>query len=411
MKACTVSIGNELLNGQTTDTNTSWLAGRLFDAGIITVGGWIVPDEIDRIAGALKAAAEQADIIFVTGGLGPTDDDLTRQAVADYLEVELEFHPNILDDLKAFFEKRGKVMAEKNRCQAYVPAGCEILENLYGTAPGFWCQKEDRFLAVMPGVPAEMKRIFDKEVLPRIQKIHSGFIVVSGKVRCFGPGESTIAQKLGNLMDRSRNPLINCTCGAGEILLHIVAQAQNRKTAAEMIDRDKKMLSTLLGEWVYGYDEDSLPAVIGSLLRQKGHTIALAESCTGGLVSKMLTDVPGSSDYVMAGWVTYSNEAKISQLNVPAQLIENHGAVSEPVACAMALGAAKKAETDIAVGITGMAGPGGGTEEKPVGLTWVGLSVPGHDQANEFLWDGDRRSNKVKSAEAALQLLVDYLKG
>ena len=373
MKACIVSIGNELLNGQTTDTNASWLAGRLFEMGIPTVGVWTVPDENIRIVEALKVAAEQADIVLVTGGLGPTDDDLTRQAVADYLGAELEFHSDILDNLKMFFEKRGKVMAEKNRSQAYIPAGCEILDNPYGTAPGFWCQNKSGVLAVMPGVPGEMKRMFNEEIVPRIQKIHSDFVIASGKVRCFGPGESSIAQKLGDLMNRSRNPLINCTCGSGEILLHIVAQAQNRKAAAEMVENDKKMLSALLGQWVYGYDDQSLPAIVGDLLRQNGRTIALAESCTGGGLAKMLTDIPGSSDYVVAGWVTYSNEAKVNQLDVPAQLIEDFGAVSEPVARAMALGAAKKAKTDIAVGITGIAGPGGGCDQKPIGLVYISV--------------------------------------
>jgi nicotinamide-nucleotide amidase len=383
MKAGIVSIGNELLNGQTTDTNASWLAGRLFEMGIPTVGGWLVPDEIPPIIEALKTAGDQANIVLATGGLGPTDDDVTRRAVADYLGVELELHPDILDEMKAFFEKRGAVMAEKNRSQAYIPAGCEILPNLYGTAPGFWCQKKSTVMAVMPGVPAEMKRMFEEQVRPRIRTIQSGPVIASGKVRCFGSGESTIAQKLGNLMDRRRNPLINCTCGEGEIVLHIVAQAQDRKTALEMVERDKKLLSALLGEGVYGYDDEPLAAVVGNLLRQKGQTIALAESCTGGLVSKMLTDVPGSGDYVVGGWVTYSNEAKIRFLDIPEPLICDFGAVSEPVARAMAAGAAKKSGADVAVGITGIAGPGGGSDEKPVGLVYIGVCRGGKSFVEE----------------------------
>lgn len=406
MKACIVSIGNELLNGQTTDTNSSWLAGRLLELGIATVGGWTVPDEISSIVKALEAAAGQADIVLVTGGLGPTDDDLTRQAVAAYLGVELEFHPDILDELKAFFEKRGVMMAEKNHSQAYIPAGCEILPNPYGTAPGFWCQKNNRTFAVTPGVPAEMKRMFDEQITPRVRKMGADSVVVAGKIRCFGPGESTIAQKLGNLMDRCRNPLINCTCGAGEILLHIIAQAQDRKTAEKMVAEDKNMLSALLGNWVYGYDDESLPVSVGRLLRQKGHTIALAESCTGGLLSKLLTDIPGSSDYVTAGWVTYSNQAKISQLDVPKQMLEDNGAVSEPVARAMALGAAKKAGTEIAVGITGIAGPGGGTEEKPVGLVFIAVSVGGKCFVEECRFPTTNRDFiRQRAALTALNLI------
>lgn len=406
MKACVVSIGNELLNGQTTDTNTSWLAGRLFELGIATVGGWTVPDEILPIVKALEAAAAQADIVLITGGLGPTDDDLTRQAVADYLGVELEFHTDILETLKTFFEKRGVLMAEKNKSQAYIPAGCEILTNPYGTAPGFWCRKNSTVFAVMPGVPAKMMRMFDEQIVPRIRKMDTDSVIVAGKVRCFGAGESTIAQKLGNLMDRSRNPLINCTCGSGEILLHLIAQTPDRSTAEKMISDDKKMLSALLGKWVYGYDNESFPAIVGDLLRQKGLTISLAESCTGGLLSKLLTDIPGSSDYVRAGWVTYSNEAKISQLDVPEQLIEEYGAVSEPVARAMALGAAKKTGATVTVGITGIAGPGGGTDEKPVGLVYIAVSVEGECFVEECRFPATNRDFiRHRAALTALNLV------
>lgn len=410
MKACIISIGNELLNGRTTDSNASWLAGKLFEAGIPTVAAHTVPDEIESIVAALKAADAQADIILVTGGLGPTDDDVTRRAAADFLGVELEFHLDILDRLKVFFEKHGRIMAEKNRSQAHIPAGCEVLENLYGTAPGFWCLMKSGLLAVMPGVPAEMERMFEKHVLPRIRKMHTDSIIVSGKVRCFGPGESTVAQALGNLMDRRRNPLINCTCGSGEIILHIVAQAKDRQTAAAMVERDKKMLTDLLGNWVYGYDDESLPAVVGSLLRQKSQTIAMAESCTGGLAAKMLTDIPGSSDYFLAGWVTYSNQAKIRLLDVPPQLIDQNGAVSEPVAEAMALGAAKKAAADIAVSITGIAGPGGGTKEKPVGLVYIGLWAGEKSFVRQCRFPSANRDFiRRRAALTALNLVREFL--
>lgn len=406
MKACIVSIGNELLNGQTTDTNTAWISGRLFETGIATVGGWTEPDEITSIVKALDAAAERADIVLVTGGLGPTDDDLTREAMAAYLGVQLEFHQDIMDWLKALFESRGWPMAEKNRSQAFIPAGCEILVNDCGTAPGFWCQKKQCLFAVMPGVPTEMKRMFDEQVLPRIRKMHTDSVLVSGRVRCFGGGEAAIAQKLGNLMNRSRNPLINCTCGAGEILLHIVAQAKDRKTAEKMVADDKKLLSGVLGEWVYGYDTQSLPAIVGSLLRQKRYTIAMAESCTGGLVSKLLTDIPGSSDYIKVSWLTYANEAKISQLGVPAQLIEQHGAVSEPVARAMAVGAAAKSGAQVAVGVTGIAGPAGGTNEKPVGLVYIAVYVGGECKVTECRFPNTNRDFiRLRAALTALNLV------
>ena len=405
-KAAIISIGNELLNGQTTDTNSSWLSGRLFEMGIPTVGGWTVPDETGRIVEALKAVGEKADIVLVTGGLGPTDDDITRQAVADYLGVKLQFHPAILEQLEDFFKKRGRAMVETNRCQADIPSGCEVLDNPIGTAPGFCVNKDNVFIAVMPGVPAEMKRMFDEQVTPHIQKNHTGSVVAMEKLRCFGPGESTVAQKLGNLMDRSRNPLINCTCGSGQILLHIVAQAKDHNTAAAMIEKDKKMLSPLLGDWVYGYNDDTLAAVVGNLLRKSKKTIATAESCTGGLVAKLLTDVPGSSDYMSAGWVTYNNDVKISQLGVSQQLIIENGAVSEPVARAMAVGAAQKSGADVAIGITGIAGPGGGTDEKPAGLVYIGVCMGKQCFVEECRFPATNRDFvRYRSALTALNLV------
>jgi len=411
MKACIVSVGNELLNGQTTDTNTAWLAGKLFQAGIPTVAGYLVPDETEAIVKVLTVAGKQADMVFVTGGLGPTDDDVTRQAVAAYLEVKLEFHPEILERLKAFFERRGKVMAEKNSSQAQIPVGGEILENPYGTAPGFWCRKEDCVFAVMPGVPVEMKRMFEERILPRVQADRSSDVIIaSGKVRCFGPGESTVAQALGNLMDRGRNPLINCTCGSGEIILHIVARAGDRQTAVQMVEQDKKMLAERLGEWVYGYDDEPLAAVVGRLLRHSRRTIAIAESCTGGLVSKALTDIPGSSDYMRAGWITYHNDAKIRLLDVPAAMINEQGAVSEAVARAMAIGAAQKGGADLAVSVTGIAGPGGGTEEKPVGLVYISIFIGGKTYVEECRFPGSNRDFvRCRAALTALNLIRQRL--
>ena len=406
MKACVVSIGNELLTGQTVDTNAAWLCERLFAMGIETVGCWMVGDCQQRIIEALDEACRQGDWVLVTGGLGPTDDDLTRPAAAAFLGVELVFQPHILEQLKAFFESRGSVMAAANRSQAYIPAGCEILDNPCGTAPGFAGTKGESLIAVMPGVPSEMKTMFSEQVVPRIQAIHTGSVIASGKVRCFGVGESTLADRLGDLMARGRNPLINCTCGAGEILLHVIARADDKEAARKMVAADQAMLKDVLGDWVYGFDEDGLAELVGRLLKSSGKTIALAESCTGGWVGQMLTDVPGASDYFTAGWITYSNEAKIEQLGVPRELIERHGAVSEPVAEAMARQAAQKAGADIAIGITGIAGPGGGTDEKPVGLVYIGLFSDGDCTVHMFRFPPTNRGFiRKRTALAALNLV------
>ncbi|MHC4552638.1 MAG: competence/damage-inducible protein A [Planctomycetota bacterium] len=400
-----VSIGNELLTGQTVDTNAAWLCEQLFAMGIETVGCWMVPDVQKRIVEALEQTCRAGQLVLVTGGLGPTEDDLTRQAVAAFLGVELEIHKDLLEWLKEFFESRGSVMAEANRSQAYIPAGCEVLDNPCGTAPGFVGKKGDTLIATMPGVPSEMKTMFAEQVLPRVQAIRTGSVIASGKVRCFGVGESRLADKLGDLMDRGRNPLINCTCGSGEILLHVIARADDTETAKQMVKGEQVMLADFLGDWVYGFDDDSLAGIVGGLLRSRGKTIALAESCTGGWVGQMLTDIPGASEYFSAGWITYSNDAKIEQLGVPRELIEQHGAVSEPVAQAMAQQAAAKSGADIAIGITGIAGPGGGTGEKPVGLVYISLCFKGDFQVHEFRFPATNRwFIRKRTAFAALNL-------
>lgn len=406
MNACILSIGNELLNGHTTDTNSSWLCGKLLEKGIAVRGVWLVPDEHNRIIQSLGQAAEWGDLIFVTGGLGPTDDDITRQAVADYLDVPLEFREELLDQIRFLFSSRGWPMAEKNRVQAFVPRGADVLPNPVGTAPGFWCQKSHLSIAVLPGVPSEMKRMFEEAVLPRLAAFKPKHIVVNAKVRCFGAGESTIAQRLGDLMRRDRNPLINCTCGSGDIVLHISATAKTPDQAQEMIETDRSFLNQLLGDLVYGYDDDSLAAAAGRALRKAGKKIAAAESCTGGLLLEMLTEAAGASDYVLGGWVTYSNESKVTQLGVPEELIVANGAVNEAVAREMAIGAARKSGADVSIGITGIAGPGGGTDVKPVGLVYISVYVDGICDVYEYRFPPvSRNTVRLRAALTALNLV------
>ncbi|HOK96331.1 MAG TPA: competence/damage-inducible protein A, partial [Anaerohalosphaeraceae bacterium] len=401
-----ISIGNELLNGHTTDTNASWLAGELLAMGLPTAGVWTVPDEISRIIHAFDEASREAEILLITGGLGPTDDDLTRQAAASWLGTDLVFQPEWLDKIADFFKKRGRTMPARNQSQAYIPAGCRRLDNPAGTACGFWGLRNGVFFAAMPGVPEEMKRMFNEQVKDQIDTAAQGAFTAAGKLHCFGAGESDIAQRLGDLMNRRRNPLINCTCGAGEVVLHIIASADSKMQAMKMVQDDKQRLKALLGNIVFGEDDSSLPAAVGQLLREKHKTIAAAESCTGGLLSKMLTDIPGSSAYMLAGWVTYSNEAKVRQLGVPEQFIRDFGAVSRQVASAMAEGAAKRSGADIAVSITGIAGPDGGSEEKPVGLVFIGVWTDGICDVQRCRFgDADRQSIRQRAAMTALNLV------
>lgn len=405
-KASIVSIGNELLNGQTVDTNANWLSRELLTLGIPTEGIWVVGDTIERIVSCFQQASELADIVLITGGLGPTDDDLTRQALAEFLGVRLEFKPEIFAELEAFFQSRGTVMAPINRVQAYIPAGAEVIPNPRGTAPGIYAKKGQKEFFSVPGVPFEMKGMYEFFIHPRLKQSHHGPVTLTRKMRCIGAGESTIAQMLGDNMKRGRNPLVNCTVSGGDITLHIVAQAEDFGTAEQMILEKKKQIKSILGSLVYSIDDKSLPEVVAEGLLKTRKTLVTAESCTGGLVSKMLTDIPGSSRYYLGGWITYSNEAKIRDLGVDKGLIEQYGVVSEPVAGALAAGAIRKSGADASIAITGIAGPDGGTDQKPVGLVYVAVQVGSDLQVRQFQFPPlSRDTIRQRAAMSAINIL------
>lgn len=404
-KASIVSIGNEVLSGQTVGTNAAYLGRKLVSVGIPVVSGYTVGDEIDLIVRSLKLAGNDADVVLVTGGLGPTDDDLTRQAMAKFLGVELEFRSELFAVMENFFGRRGLVMPAKNKIQAYMPAGSEALANNLGTAPGIMVRAEEKLFVAMPGVPSEMKAMFEDSVLGQLEKLAERQTVVVRKLKCFGTGESNMAESLGDLMMRGRNPLINCTAHYGVITLHIIATADVKEQAELMVEKDEKMLTEMFGDLIYGRDDQSLAEVVGDKLAAGNKTIAVAESCTGGGLAKMLTDISGSSRYFTYGWVTYSNEAKISQLGVGAELIEEHGAVSAEVAAAMACGAASKAGADFGIGITGIAGPGGESEQKPVGLVYISVVSKEDCETKRFVFSHDREFVRFRAAQTALNML------
>lgn len=404
IKASIVSVGNEVLSGQTVDTNAAHLSSELLSIGVPVVSSYVVRDEIDAIVRGLDLASTDADVVLTTGGLGPTDDDLTRQALAKFLDVELELRDELSERIHKFFVSRGRQMAEKSKIQAYIPAGAKALANI-GTAPGIMAESNGKLFVALPGVPMEMKQMFEASVLPELKHLAGGQAIVVKKLKCFGAGESTIAEMLGTMMQRGRNPLINCTASSGIITLHIIATAEDKEEAEQMVLKDEKSLQNKLGELVYGVGDQSLAEVVGEKLARQGKTIAVAESCTGGLLAKLLTDVPGSSKYFACGWITYSNQAKSSQLGVPADLIQQHGAVSEQVARAMAMGARNKAGTDYAIGITGIAGPSGRTEQKPVGLVYIGVDSENGCYAEQFLLSGNRRFIRLRAAQTVLNLL------
>jgi nicotinamide-nucleotide amidase len=408
LNAAIISIGNELLSGLTVDTNAAFLSERLMSIGVPTVCGYTVGDDVELIVEAIGNAANHADVVLITGGLGPTDDDLTRVAVADFLGVELELNDRLLREMARFFKSRNYHMAEKNRIQACLPKGTDSLPNEVGTAPGIIAKYQGKTIACMPGVPHEMKKMFDDSVLPIFDGAEK--VVISKKLRCFGAGESTVAQMLGDLMNRQRNPLINCTVDGSVITLHIVATAPTRKQAKAMIAEDETGLREILGPIIFGTDDETLSTAVGKILTKTGKTIALAESCTGGLIAKMLTDTPGCSDYFTYGWVTYSNDAKVAQLGVDADLITQHGAVSEPVAAAMAAGARKNAHSNIAIATTGIAGPTGASEHKPLGLVYIAIDIDGDTIVKRCIFPHSRQMVRLRAGLTALDMLRNQLR-
>ncbi len=404
-KASIVSIGNELLTGQTLSTNAAYLGEKLLSIGLPVVSSYTVSDDIDSIVRSFNLAASDADVVLATGGLGPTDDDLTRQAFAKFLGTDLQLKDELLQKIKDFFITRNRQMSEKNKVQAYIPAGAKAIANNLGTAPGIIAGANGKLLIALPGVPSEMEQMFEESVLPDLKKLATGQAVVIRKLKCFGTGESNIAELLGPIMQRGRNPLVNCTAHCGVITLIIIATAEGKEQAHKMAEQDEKLLRLKLGELIYGTDDQTLAEVVGEKLSQQRKTLAVAESCTGGTLAKMLTDIPGASRYFTYGWVTYSNNAKTSELGIPGDLVEKYGAVSEQVALALAQYARRKAATDFAIAITGIAGPTGATEQKQVGLVYISMDSVSGTEIKRFIFSHNRDFIRLQAAQTALNML------
>jgi nicotinamide-nucleotide amidase len=404
-KASIVSVGNELLSGRTVDTNAAYIARQLRTVGVPVVSLYGVADDTVAIRRALDRAAAEADVVIATGGLGPTDDDLTRQALAEFLGVQLTLREDLLAGLQRFFDRRGMEMPRRNTTQAWIPQGATALRNELGTAPGIRAGKDGKLLFALPGVPGEMQHMFDAFVLPELRKLGGGQALAVRRLRCFGAGESKIAELIGDAMARGRNPLVNCTVHAGVITLEIVAMATDREEAQRMAAVQEQSLREALGDLVYGVEDQTLAEVVGEHLARMGQTLAVAESCTGGLLAQLITDIPGSSRYFRCGWVTYSNEAKSRELDVPPELVDKYGAVSEQVARAMAQGARRKAGTDYAISITGIAGPGGGSEHKPVGLVYIAVDSRQGTETSRHIFSFTRSAIRLRAAQTALNLV------
>lgn len=376
MNAILISIGNELTLGQTVDTNSAWLSQQLAAFGIHVRMHATVADEIEPIRRRLDQSAREADLVLVSGGLGPTEDDLTRHALAEALGVSLEFHSPSLEAIKAFFERRKRSMPDANRIQAMFPAGTTPIENTCGTAPGIRARLHNADVFMMPGVPREMKVMFEQDVLPYLRSRSCGATLLAATLNTYGAGESDIGERIRDLMPRDRNPTVGTTAQQTIIGVRIHAFGTSREQAQQLLDADIAEVRRRLGPLIYGENEETLAHAVARMLVAARKTVATAESCTGGLVAKNLTDIPGSSAYYLNGFVTYANAAKEKFLEVPQALLVQHGAVSGPVAEAMAINARRISGSDYALSVTGIAGPDGGTPQKPVGLVFFGLAHP-----------------------------------
>jgi len=409
MKANILSVGGELVAGQTVDTNSAYLARRLGERGIEAAEHCTVGDDLAEIIAAISRLARDADVLIITGGLGPTEDDLTRRALADATGSQLLLNERRLAVLEEFFRSRGRQMAENNRRQAMIPAGAEPLENPVGTACGIAARLGRCRIFAVPGVPREMRQMFADQVAPRLP--HCPRVILHRWIHTFGLGESDVGAKIADLMALRSGSKVGTVVEAGVVSVRITVNAADRTEVERRAGRLTDEIKRRLGSLVFGQDGETMASAVGSLLRDRRATLAAAESCTGGMLGEMITGVPGSSDYFLGGIVAYADQAKLALLAVPGRLLATRGAVSEQVAAAMATGCRRRFESDYALSVTGIAGPGGGSEEKPVGLVFTGLARPDGIEVQRHLLTGDRQVVRTRAALSALNSLRLRLMG
>ncbi|NLC44389.1 MAG: competence/damage-inducible protein A [Clostridiales bacterium] len=401
MNAEIIGIGTELLLGQIANTDAQFLSQQLSALGIDIYWHTVVGDNHNRIIEALKTASGRSNIIITTGGLGPTMDDLSKETLAEFLGIKLKIHEPSLKRIQDYFSSIGREMTESNEKQALFPEEAIILKNDNGTAPGAIIEKNSKIYIVLPGPPSELQPMFINEVKPYLAG-KTGDEIYSRVLRIFGVGESSVEDKIKDLLQKQGNPTIAPLAGGGQVTLRITAKAASQIEADQLIIPIQKEIESRLGNSVYGYDGDSMETVVLNLLKQKGLSIAIAESCTGGLATNMITNIPGSSEVLLESCVTYSNESKIKRLGVSEDTLINYGAVSSQTAYEMAEGIRKTSGADIGVAITGIAGPGGGTDQKPVGLVYLSISNSKGTETKQLRLGGNRI--RIKAA-AALHLL------
>ncbi len=403
MNAEIISIGNELLNGNTVNTNATFIARRLHETGVNVTWVQTLRDVDEDITDALEEAMHRSDIIMMTGGLGPTHDDVTKKIVADYFDTSLVFDEEVFENVKEKFESRGVKMPQINRSQAMVPEGARLMPNPAGTAPGLIFQREEKFLFVMPGVPREMKSMVEDSVIPFLRKHCPECRVQVDFFRSTGIAESAIYEELEGELQQFHSYEIAFLPGYSGVDIRVIRSSEDMDDQ-EKFDKFKNILYNHIGVHIYSTDKSEMEEVLGKIFRDRGLTVSVAESLTGGLIQDRLTNVSGSSDYYMGGVVAYSNEAKMAFLNVKRKTLEKHGAVSREVAEEMARGVCDVFGTDIGISTTGIAGPTGGTETKPVGLMFTGVAYRSDIHVKKHQFGKNRDINKQRSAQAAMEL-------
>jgi nicotinamide-nucleotide amidase len=400
-----IAVGSELLTPFRTDTNSLWLTDRLNSIGVEVKLKTIVGDDDARLEETIRDALKRSGVVVITGGLGPTEDDITRKIAARALGRRLLLDDDVLDDIKAKFLHWGRKMPDINARQAMIIEGAEVLPNPNGTAPGMYVEQDARAVILLPGPPREMKPMFETHALPKLSERAGDVRVVRRVLRVAGMGESAVDERIAPVYTQYKNPQTTILFNSTEIEIHLTAQGKTEQEAELLLDGLSGQIEERLGDSVFAFRGEKMEEVVGLRLAVGGFTLAVAESCTGGLIARRLTEVPGSSSYFMEGVVTYSNEAKTRLLGVPADMIKEYGAVSAEIAEEMAEGVKALAETDFGLAVTGIAGPGGGTEEKPVGLVFIALADDAHTEHRRLMIPGDRHLIRTRASQAALDLL------
>lgn len=406
MNAEIIAVGSELLTASRLDTNSLYLTEQLNALGVEVVGKAVVGDDRARLTAAVRAAVSRSEIVILTGGLGPTEDDVTRDAVAEGLGRPLVFRQDLCDAIEARFRSMGRTMAEINRRQAYVIEGAEALRNDNGTAPGLWIRTDHgKAVLLLPGPPRELQPMFERDCLPRLGQVVPKQAIRTLQFRVAGMPESDLDQLISPVYKRYANPVTTVLAAPGDIQIHLRARCSTAEEAEALLAEVGPQIEALLGDRIYSRNGNPLEAAVGRLLGERQATLAVAESCSGGMLAGRITSVPGSSRYFLGGFLVYTTELKCRLLGVDRGLIETHTEVSEPVAKAMATGARDKTGATYALSITGVAGPEGGTEEHPVGTVYIGLAGPRRVSARRFRFLGERERVRLLATQWALDLL------